>query len=240
MTKFFLAALLVIGLFITYQCVRTMRYIRIGRAIEQKTIPFSRSVESPQLRILVIGDSSAVGVGAGAPEESVAGRLGAFYPDAEIVNDGVSGARTAELIPRLAARAGQHFDLVLLQIGGNDIVRLTDVDELAKSIEGVLDGAVAISDHVVLVSCGNVGTAKLFPPGVRAIHERRTRVVRELFMRTANEKRVPYIDLFREAYADPFAREPKRFYAADWFHPSGEGYGDWFGFIERALPDLAK
>lgn len=235
MGKITLVLVGIIGVFLAYQVGRTIHYIRVGRGIEKVTIPFARSLLGATKRILVIGDSSAVGVGAGAPSQSVAGLLGEHYPGAEIVNAGVSGARTRELSSRLAAFSGQRFDLVLVQIGGNDIVRFTDQKALGASLGSALDEAKKLSNNVVLMSSGNVGTALLFPPGVRWLHERKTRQVREQFMAIAAGRNVAYVDLFRERAQDPFASEPAKFYAADYFHPSALGYSDWF---ERMVPHL--
>ncbi|MBI4458418.1 SGNH/GDSL hydrolase family protein, partial [Candidatus Uhrbacteria bacterium] len=196
---------------------------------------FSRAKPDAKFHILVIGDSTAVGTGAEDPSLSIAGRLGADFPEAEIVNLGVNGARTKELLPRLAALKGRRFELILIQVGANDIVHGTNLTKLEGDIARVMDAAARLGKRVLLLTSGNVGTAHALPIGTRWFFTRRTRQVRELFMRIAKEKDVRYVDLFREPDKDPFALDPMRYYAADWYHPSGEGYRDWYDHIKAEL-----
>lgn len=230
--------LLVVVLALLFFALRTFYYIRIGRGLAASAVAYSQEGIDSAPRVLVIGDSTAVGVGAATPEESLAGLLGRDFPQATIVNAGVSGAKTHELIERLKQRHGERYALVLLHIGGNDIVRGTPTTDLLRDIAEVLRLARRLSDNVVLVTSGNVGTAKLFPPGYRWLLERRTRYVRELFMNEAQQADAHYVDLFREQAHDPFARDPHRYYAADMFHPSSEGYADWYALIQLTLHSL--
>jgi lysophospholipase L1-like esterase len=237
-----LKILLVLGVilvaFIAYQAIRTRHFIRIGVGLAQAAVPFERRLPGAETRILVIGDSSAVGTGAADPAQSIAGRLGADYPAAEILNEGFNGRKTAELVPRLQelAAAGEHYDLMVIQIGGNDIVRFTPYDEAAASLDQALQLATTMADQVVLLHGGNVGTAKLLPLGTRWIFTQRTKRVRENWLATADRyPTVHYVDIFRRAQHDPFATDPEKFYAADQFHPSGDGYGDWYRFVQQTM-----
>jgi len=87
----------------------------------------------------------------------------------------------------------------------------------------------------MLMTSGNIGTAKLLPFGTRWFFTKRTRKVREIFMEAAETHSTPYVDIFREVKEDPFAQDPKRYYAKDIFHPSSEGYADWYTFVRMKL-----
>ncbi|MCC7522905.1 SGNH/GDSL hydrolase family protein [Candidatus Uhrbacteria bacterium] len=229
---FLFLCFVIIG-FIAWDIYQTRRLIAVGTGLSAKAIPYSRSAKSPS--ILVVGDSTAVGTGASASTTSLAGLLGVFYPESSIENRGVNGSKTKDLLSRGDLKNGQ-FDLVMIHIGGNDTVRFTNLTELSNDIRTVLGQAKRISKNVVLVSTGNVGTARLLPFGTRWAFAIRTRQVREIFKQAASEHGVTYVDLYREPSNDPFAQNPLKYYAADSFHPSDDGYADWFGLISKQLP----
>ena len=58
----------------------------------------SAGVPKSALRVLVLGDSTGVGIGANRPEESIAGLLAQDFPAADIVNVSRSGARVADAL----------------------------------------------------------------------------------------------------------------------------------------------
>ena len=228
-----IAALLVI--FIIADYLITRHHIQIGRKLAMMARPFTRNKAEAKMKILVIGDSTALGTGATQPEHSLAGLLGAHFPEASIENHGVNGAKTKDLIKRLERLREKHFDLMMVHIGGNDVVRFTERKELTHDIDIVLRSAKQLADKVVLVSTGNVGTAKLLPLGTRWLFTWRTRQVRDTLKTAATKHGISYVDLFREYNNDPFALDPSKYYAADSFHPSDEGYLDWFQIIRRSL-----
>ncbi len=227
---------IILALIIIADTIQTRYLIAIGTQLAASAKRYEQSGTGP--RILVIGDSTAVGTGASSPKASLAGLLGQAHPDASIENHGVNGAKVTELIPRLEALAGNRFDLVVLHIGGNDTVRFTDLKDLERDYSAVLVLAKALSPRVIHVSTGNIGTSKLIPWGVRWLYTRRTRKTRDLFQGISKEKGVLYVNLFREAAQDPFAQNPKVYYAADIFHPSDAGYADWFKRISPVVGDI--
>lgn len=230
---FSLVVLAALAVLIAWDIYETRRLIAIGVDLSKKAVPFSRSDSGP--KILVVGDSTAVGTGASSGRTSLAGLLGAYYPSASITNLGVNGSKTRDLLARGDLEKGE-FDLLVIHIGGNDTVRFTDLTELEKDIRLVLELAKKRAKHVVLVSTGNVGTARLLPFGTRWAFTIRTRQVRDIFMQASAEAGIMYVDLFRETVSDPFAHDPEKYYAADFFHPSDAGYADWFGLIRKQLP----
>jgi lysophospholipase L1-like esterase len=55
------------------------------------------------------------------------------------------------------------------------------------------------------------------------------------WIRIAKEKGVHYVDMWRLGNNDPFKRDPKKYYSADGFHPSEDGYGDWYDHIDVVI-----
>jgi lysophospholipase L1-like esterase len=168
-SKIIIYAIIIGAVYSLSQYARTKHFIRVGEelAVAAAPVAFQQMPEQPTHRILNIGDSSVVGTGSSDPALSVAGRFGADYPDAHIVNLGINGTKTGELIERFEGIRDQQFDLIVIHTGGNDIVRFTPYTDLEQQLPRVLDLANAISDTVVLLHGGNVGTATLFPAGTR-------------------------------------------------------------------------
>ncbi|HIJ10907.1 TPA: hypothetical protein HA278_02510 [Candidatus Woesearchaeota archaeon] len=225
----------VIILFILFQTVRTMYYINTGVALakEADAVKYEQSPANSTMNVLIIGDSTVVGVGASTPEESIAGLVGKTVPDATIVNKGINGRKTASLPTEIESL--EKYDLIMLHIGGNDVVRRTGLVELEKNIRATIQAAKKKSPKVMLTSSGSLGTALLLPFGTRNYFEQKTRDVRRLFLHVAQEEGIPYVDLFREKNVDPFHTEPEKYYSPDLFHPSSIGYALWFERIEPVL-----
>lgn len=105
----------------------------------------SQSITGPERRILAFGDSLFAGYGVGK-ENSYPAQLEAALREegvnARIVNAGVSGDTTASGRQRLAFTLdGQQPppDLVLLELGANDMLRALDPQETRANLTAMLD-----------------------------------------------------------------------------------------------------
>ena len=228
-----IAVLILLG-YAVFSYIRIQGLIRESQMLVRGSTPYQKVVSGATTRVLFVGDSTGVGVGATRGEDSLAGRLSQDHPDWMIENLSVSGRKTAELIPVLTELGG-HYDRVILQIGGNDITYFTDEKQLAQDIALVLREAKRLSAHVILITSGNVGNAPILPRPIAFLWHRRTLQVRDIFMRASEEAGVTYVDLYREKRTDPFFLEPYRYHAIDLFHPSSEGYGLWYEELKKSL-----
>ena len=204
-----------------------------GRQLSSQSLPFEREVSPATGTILVVGDSTGVGTGAFHPGDSIAGRIAREFPGVAVTNRARNGAKTGDVIAQLRNGGNRVFDIVLIQTGGNDILRFTPLGRLRDAVETLLDSALIRGDHVIFLSTGNVGLAPAFFPPLNWIYTWRTRQVREILIKASAERGVEYVDLFREKEEDPFTRQPERFYAPDFLHPGGGGYGYWYEEIKR-------
>lgn len=236
-TKIILGLVIALTIYVIVQYIRTRYYIHIGIALAEAAVAYEQHPDNPTQNILVIGDSTAVGTGAMEPADSTAGLLGKDYPTADITNKGVNGSRVADLVDRFTELEDDQFDLVLIQIGGNDIVRFTNLDVLETDIKTVLTEANRVGKQVIILHCGNLGTATLLPLGTRWLFTQRTAKLRAIYQRLAPQYHAQYVDLWRLGADDPFAHDPSTYYAADYFHPSSAGYADWYAHIKLALPN---
>lgn len=82
------------------------------------------SGHGPVLRLLIVGDSSATGVGTSHQEEALLGQMRKRLSQTNTVHwsvDAKTGATTADTIARLQESQQQKFDVVSISLGVNDI-----------------------------------------------------------------------------------------------------------------------
>ena len=80
--------------------------------------------EGPPLRLLILGDSAAAGVGAASQDEALAGRLAVALAPAFRVDwrlEATTGDTTADALARLREFPAAPFDAVLTSLGVNDV-----------------------------------------------------------------------------------------------------------------------
>jgi len=175
---------------------------------------------------VVLGDSTAQGIGAPSWDEGYVGQLRRALDDGSerpwrVLNLSRSGARAADVVdrqlPALEALSPAP-DLVTCAIGANDIVRRTPepvLEERLRTIMGRLPPGAVIAT---------------LPQGLNAVRtEAANRVIRD---------GAPAAGL---VVADVWARTGPPWHgklAADGFHPGARGYADWAGAFAEVL-DLA-
>ena len=200
------------------------------------TVSFEQHPPNPDKSILVAGDSIAVGIGAKNPRESIAGRLGHQFPNVDITNLGLNGAKLQDLLQILRNHNNKHYDLIVLQIGANDITHFTSYSTIKSELSEILSLSNKLSSKVIILTSGNIGNAPVFHWPLSTIITGRTLNVRQIFMEeAAKNKAVTYIDLFKNRKDDPLAKNINKYYAPDFFHLSGDGYGIWYLQIQKVL-----
>lgn len=212
-----------------------LRRVELGRAVAKTAQRFERRLAHPDRRLLLAGDSTAVGTGAEDPTRSIAGYFGQDLPNATIVNLGQNGLRTSQLISRLETVRAERFDIAIIIVGGNDVVHFTPLRRVAVDIHRVLTAAKSLAPTVLLLSQGNIGNAPIFPGWLAKLYTIRSRRLRQVFQAAARDLNVLWLDLFHERKSDPWRSRPERYYSQDAFHPSGCGYRDWYEHTRAVL-----
>ena len=187
--------------------------------------------------ILVLGDSTGYGTGAGKKQFSIAGLMGAEYPQYAISNNSKNGRTIGQALVEIKTLPIEPpHKLLLLQIGGNDILQKRNVDVVRVELTSLYAEAKKRSEAVVMISSGNVGTAARYVGTKEAgEYERLTRQYREMFLDVASSSEVTYVDLFKEPEFDVFLQEPKKYFAIDGLHPSAAGYAQWYQSLAPVL-----
>jgi lysophospholipase L1-like esterase len=211
---------------------RIVQAAELARASE----PLQRVPERAAMRLLIVGDSTAVGTGAESAQGSLAGLIARGYPHLSIENRAGDGASLADVAAQLGG--GERYDVVLVQAGGNDVIRLRRRDAMRRDVERIVLLAQRRADVVVLMPAGNVGNAPFFFPPVSWLMTWRSRHLHGFVRDAAARHDALYVNLFHERADDPFVRR-RELNARDGLHPSDAGYRVWFAEL-RAQADLDR
>ena len=205
----------------------TLVKARISRALMAEAKPYEALTTDYTKTLLVLGDSTGVGVGAERPEETLAGLLSAYLEFTYVENHSVSGAEVADLSTQIQKIRLTHYDFILIQIGGNDILAFHDAKTTGKQLAKILE-TLPEAKQKVLISEGNVGGATLFPRILKPFHYFGSLALHKEFARVAPLRGVTYVNLYTPLFKDPFIRDSKKYLSADGLHPSSAGYALWF------------
>jgi len=225
------------ALIVVYNAVVVIKAAARGSSLAKASEVFTRSVTNPAHSILVVGDSTAVGTGASSPEDSIAGRIAADFSTTAVYNYAQDGALTAAVPAQIARAAKDSYDLILIQVGGNDALRFTRAKNLRVSIDNSLAAATAASQNVLLISVGDLGEAPSVPWPLSLLLSYRSRLVRDVFQEVASRKSVHFLDLLALSKdGSPFKENTQKYYAEDGLHPSSAGYDVWYQNLRSSAP----
>lgn len=223
------ATLLLVGLVVWYwQTLLTLSLI-------WQVSPYQQLVPGAPT-ILVVGDSTAYGTGATRSSESTAGLIAQNFPEFSVLTTARNALTSEQLYQCLVDMVPpEEYAAIIVQIGGNDILRDIPLIESKRFMRMVLEQLQQYSDTVLWLHSGNVGGATRFSPDMAAALEQRTRSFRAMAKQLSGELGVHYVDLFLELAEDPFIANPRVYLARDGLHPSSAGYRAWFAELQPIL-----
>lgn len=204
---------------------QTVKSLRESVELARLSEPLQHAPRGARMRLLIVGDSTGVGTGAGQARDSVAGLLAREFPLLHIENRARDGATLADVAGQLGGAA--RFDMVLVQAGGNDVIRLRGLGGLRSDVDRLVSLARDRADQVVLMPAGNIGNAPFFRAPLSWWMTWRSRQLHQLVRETAEQQGLVYVNLFHEHDDDPFVAQPE-LNASDGLHPSASGYRAWF------------
>lgn len=197
------------------------------------------------LRFVVLGDSTAAGLGAGRPEDAYASvlsrRLAAEHDRrVELTALGISGARVATVLETQVPLAlDADPDLIFVGIGANDATHLTSLDGVERDMDEMLTVLQETGATIVVAGAPDMRAHAWLEP-LRSLAGWRGRQVTERIEKVARSHGAHIVELAEET-GRLFAGEPEDFYAEDYFHPGPAGYRAWadaiYPVLERALTD---
>jgi lysophospholipase L1-like esterase len=180
------------------------------------------------IRLALLGDSAAAGLGADAAADTVGGVLvrgvlAATGRPVLLTNHAVVGARSADLDRQVTRALSQRPHVAVLIIGANDVTNLvptrTAVRQLVAQVARLRDAGC----EVVIGTCPDLGTIRPVGPPLRTVARRSSRtlaVAQARAVRPLGARAVPIHTLL----GPEFIANAETFFAPDRFHPSGLGY----------------
>ena len=203
-------------------------HLHRARKLVQNARPYEQKGSRDGDRILFLGDSTACGVGASSPVNSVAGLLGKSEPEVTIENRGHTGMRVKDLLQSFHPESWERYQTIVIQIGSNDITHGTESIDLTLELALLFDRASRVANNVVVLHGGNVGNAPIFPWPISAIMNRRTRKLRKIIRDLTKDSCITYIDLCDAEQQITLEKNPTQWFAADGFHPNDALYSFWY------------
>jgi acyl-CoA thioesterase-1 len=186
-------------------------------ASESRSATAAREVAGPQIDVLAFGDSLFAGYGLASPEQSYPAQLEQALRESghnvRIANAGVSGDTTAAGLQRLAFTLDSQPakpDLVLLELGGNDLLRGLPPEQTRANLDAMLDELATRGIPVVLMGVQA-------PPNAGPQFQQAFDAIYPDLAKTYGAKLVPFVG--SEVFTDAKLLQP------DHVHPTQEGVG---------------
>lgn len=193
--------------------------------------PGERTGGSGELRLVVVGDSTAVGTGAPSPAAALPGelgrRLGARW---RVV--GANGATAADVLrTHIDEAAGGPADVAVLVVGWNDAMGLRSGRAFARDLHQLLDRLAAASPdgRLVVVAPPEFGRFAVLPSPLRAALASSAAGLRRVARRVAAERDAVFAPGFDGLTV-----------AADGFHPDEPGYARLADGVAGALVESSR
>jgi hypothetical protein len=214
--------LVVVGIYVGVTFYRIVHALQVGKRVTRGSVAFEKLSPTLKQHILVLGDSTMYGAGIKQKANTMGGLLAAQYPKATIETLAVNGDKVANLQGQLSLAKFDHYSLIMIGIGGNDIVGLTDFKRLASELDSFLRLASQKSSQIVLFQCVNVGNIGFFLFPLNYFYSHRCLVLSKVFEAVSSKYTdVLFVNLYRSKQEDFYTKKSRgMFIAEDSFHPS--------------------
>jgi len=202
---------------------------------------------APPLRLVLLGDSAALGVGVDRVGDTVGGQLARLLSEGAapegggerqvwLSSVGVSGSRSTDLATQVArALLGERPHLAVILVGSNDAIGLRRPAEAAAYLGAAVRRLRDARVRVVVGTCPDLGAVRAIQPPLRQLagwFGRRTARAQASAVLDAGGA---VVDLAAET--GPVFRADAGTLCHDGYHPSGDGYRVW---AHALLPAVAS
>lgn len=192
-------------------------------------------LSAPTLRLVLLGDSAAIGVGVEWLSETVGGQLARLLAEGTaetgerhvlLSSVGVAGSRSADLATQVArALLGDRPDVAVVLIGAHDATSLRSPDEAAELLGQAVRRLRESGVRVVVGTCPDLGALRAIAPPLRQVAGMLGRRMAKAQARTVEAAGGAVVDLAGETGA--VFRADAGTFCYDGFHPSADGYRVW-------------
>jgi lysophospholipase L1-like esterase len=192
----------------------------------------------PLRRLLVIGESTAAGVGARTHAQALPGFLaaemsGRLGGSMNWLARGKGGATARAVLAELVPAGQGPFDMTVLTVGTNDLFDRRAMQPWAADLRNLieaLDGRGTDGGRVIVSGMPPVHLAPGIPQPLRFVLGRRARAMDRITRQVAASCRATYVPI----NVPPAGS--RRLFASDGFHPSEAGYREWARLLAGAVP----
>ncbi|KAB1914802.1 MULTISPECIES: SGNH/GDSL hydrolase family protein [unclassified Micromonospora] len=188
--------------------------------------------DAPPLRLVLLGDSSALGVGVERFEETIGGRLAQLLSEApggrrvHLSSVGVSGSRSTDLATQVArALLGERPDVAVILIGANDTTGLARPADAAAYLGSAVRRLREAHVEVVVGTCPDLGAVRAVASPLRQVLGWAGRRMARAQTTAVLDAGGSVVDLGTET--GPVFRADAGTLCHDGFHPSADGYRVW-------------
>ena len=192
-------------------------------------------LSAPTLRLVLLGDSAAIGVGVEWLSETVGGQLARLLAEGTaetgerhvlLSSVGVAGSRSADLATQVArALLGDRPDVAVVLIGAHDATSLRSPDEAAELLGQAVRRLRESGVRVVVGTCPDLGSLRAIAPPLRQVAGMLGRRMARAQARAVEAAGGAVVDLAGETGA--VFRADAGTFCYDGFHPSADGYRVW-------------
>ncbi len=215
------------------------RYGGFAAAVNSRTLAFlalvlcfaaalsapSGHAQTEPVKLAILGDSLAAGYGL-PPAQAFPVRLQAALKEkgrsVTVINHGVSGDTTAGGLERIDWMMADKPDIVMVELGGNDMLRALDPVATERNLDAIIGKLKETGATVWLV--GMLAPRNFGPEYVKAFDG--------IFKKVADKHGVPLYPFFLDGVAqDPALNQP------DGIHPNAKGVDI---LVERIMPFVTK
>lgn len=170
-------------------------------------------------RVVFLGDSITQG-----------GLWDEWFPDVAVLNRGIGGERTDQVLRRLDTAINEPTAVFLL-IGTNDIMALKPLDEIARNVAAILDGIERRAPGTPVFVQSVMPRGAAYRDEVRALNRRYVDLVAQ------RPDHVRYVDLWPALETGDGVLNPE--FSRDRLHLNGLGYQAWTGLLEPLIRPFA-
>ncbi|HEV8568680.1 MAG TPA: SGNH/GDSL hydrolase family protein [Actinoplanes sp.] len=202
---------------------------------------------APVLRLVLLGDSAAIGVGVEWLSETVGGQLARMLAEGTppagerhvfLSSVGVAGSRSTDLATQVArALLGDRPDVAVVLIGQNDATALRGPEDAASYLGAAVRRLREAGVQVVVGTCPDLGAIRSIAPPLRQVTGWLGRRMARAQARAVLDAGGTVVDLGEETGA--VFRADAGTLCHDGFHPSADGYRVWAHALYPAVAQAA-
>jgi lysophospholipase L1-like esterase len=202
---------------------------------------------APALRLVLLGDSAAIGVGVEWLSETVGGQLARLLAEGTtetgerhvlLSSVGVAGSRSTDLATQVArALLGDRPDVAVVLIGAHDAAALRGPEDSATHLGAAVRRLRGAGVQVVVGTCPDLGALRAIAPPLRQVAGLLGRRMAKAQAKAVIEAGGVVVDLADRT--GTVFRADAGTLCYDGFHPSADGYRVWAHALYPAVEEAA-